>query len=115
MLLAGRKGYVPSRRAGRGKDSGSREEEVGALQEAERGIPQPRRTTTATMMVRMRPSDTVRCEQQQQVSSSLVRWTRPRTADGQRIMAHRAGGGSDATTGGDGEALANNNSNSTEL
>lgn len=60
MLLAGRKGYVPSRRAGIGKDSGSREEEVGALQEAERGIPQPRRTTTATMMVRRRPSDTVR-------------------------------------------------------
>jgi hypothetical protein len=60
MLLAGRKGYVPSRRAGRGKgsgsDSGSREE-VGALQEAERGIPQPRRTTTAAMR---RPSDTVR-------------------------------------------------------
>jgi len=46
MLLAGRKGYVPSRRAGRGKGSGSgSREEVSALQEAERGIPQPRRTT----------------------------------------------------------------------
>jgi hypothetical protein len=60
MLLAGGKGYVPSRRAGRGKDSGSREE-VGALREAERGIPQPRGRTTA-MMVR-RASDTVRFEQ----------------------------------------------------
>lgn len=61
MLLAGRKGYVPSRRAGRGKVSGSgsdnSREEVGALQEAERGIPQPRRTTTAAMRS---PSDTVR-------------------------------------------------------
>ena len=62
MLLAGRKGYVPSRRAGRGKGSGSgSREEVSALQEAERGIPQPSRTTTMR-----EPSDTMRSEQEQQ-------------------------------------------------
>jgi hypothetical protein len=99
MLLAGRKGYVPSRRWQRqssGSGSSSREE-VGALQEAERGIPQPRTAATTS-----RPSDAMRWS-----SRAEQQWCAGQEGGRPANGAQLAEDQSDATTGSDREALAN--------
>jgi hypothetical protein len=95
-LLVARATFRVAAGRGKGSSGSSSRGEVGALQEAERGIPQPRRTTA-----RNRPSDAMRRDGAGR--AAVVRWTRGRTGSEWRT----AGGGSGATTGRDREALAN--------